>query len=172
MTPPNVPDDAVALVVGHDQQHVGRALGRHDVRRPTRFGVFGAEVDRRRRTVPAGLGRYLPSMVVVAPGVPTTPVTCCAATMAPARVPTISASATCRVLTRRRASGPDFSTKLNPSYFFAGLPAAHAGAGEQITCSTWTALLEVGRGKYQRRESKLPIIGHKPLFARLLHHLF
>ena len=35
--------DAVALIVGHDQQHVGRALGRHDGRRPAGFGVRGVE---------------------------------------------------------------------------------------------------------------------------------
>ena len=37
--------DAVALVVGHDQQHVGRALGRHHRRWPIRLGVFDAEAD-------------------------------------------------------------------------------------------------------------------------------
>ena len=36
---------AVARVVGHDEQHVGRTLGRHDVRRPVRLGVLGAEAD-------------------------------------------------------------------------------------------------------------------------------
>ena len=38
--------NAVALVVGHDQQDVGRALGRHDGRRPIRLGIFGVQVDR------------------------------------------------------------------------------------------------------------------------------
>ena len=37
--------DAVALVVGHDQQHVGRALRRHDARRPPGLGVLGAFLD-------------------------------------------------------------------------------------------------------------------------------
>ena len=45
MTPPKVPRDAVALIVGHDEQHVGRALGRHDGRRPIGFGVHGAVID-------------------------------------------------------------------------------------------------------------------------------
>jgi len=34
-----------ALVVGHDQQDVGRALGRHDTRRPLGFGILGAFLD-------------------------------------------------------------------------------------------------------------------------------
>src|SRR6184192_2265497 len=37
--------DAVALIVGHDQQHVGRALGRHHGRWPGGFRVRRAEVD-------------------------------------------------------------------------------------------------------------------------------
>ena len=45
--------NAVAGIVGHDQQDVGRALGRHDLRRPIGLGVLGAEIDlaaeRRRR---------------------------------------------------------------------------------------------------------------------------
>ena len=45
MTPPNVLVDAIALVVGHDQEHVGRALGRHDRRRPARFGIGGGVLD-------------------------------------------------------------------------------------------------------------------------------
>ncbi len=30
---------AVALVVGHNEKDVGRALGRHDARRPVRLGI-------------------------------------------------------------------------------------------------------------------------------------
>ena len=37
--------DAVALVVGHDQQHVGRALRRHHAGRPVGLGVRGAFLD-------------------------------------------------------------------------------------------------------------------------------
>ena len=37
--------NAVALVVGHDEQDVGRALGRHDARRPVRLGIHGAFLD-------------------------------------------------------------------------------------------------------------------------------
>ena len=37
--------NAVALVVGHDEQHVGRALGRHDARRPPGLGILGAFLD-------------------------------------------------------------------------------------------------------------------------------
>ena len=36
---------AVALVVGHDEQHVGRALGRHHARRPPGRGVLGGFLD-------------------------------------------------------------------------------------------------------------------------------
>src|SRR5450631_1785901 len=36
---------AVTLVVGHDEQHIGRALWRHHPRRPPRFGVLGALLD-------------------------------------------------------------------------------------------------------------------------------
>ena len=56
-------------VVGHDQEDVGSAFGRHHARRPVGSGLVGVEVDLavewRRRG-----GRYLPSMVVVAPGEP------------------------------------------------------------------------------------------------------
>ena len=47
--------DAVARVVGHDQQHVGGALGRHHPRRPVGLGSLrrlldhAAELGRRRR---------------------------------------------------------------------------------------------------------------------------
>ena len=37
--------DAVALIVGHYQQHVGRAPGRHHGRRPAGFGVHRTEVN-------------------------------------------------------------------------------------------------------------------------------
>ena len=37
--------NAVALVVGHDQQDVWSPLGRHDARRPIRRGIFGIEAD-------------------------------------------------------------------------------------------------------------------------------
>ena len=36
---------AVALVVGHDEQHVGRALGRHNARRPPGRGILGGFLD-------------------------------------------------------------------------------------------------------------------------------
>ena len=36
---------AEADVVGHDQQHVGRALGRHDGRRPVRLRLIGVVLD-------------------------------------------------------------------------------------------------------------------------------
>ena len=60
--------NAVALVVGHDEEHVGRAFGRHDPRRPPRLGILGAFLDhaaelrrRRRELFPAdgrgGAGR-------------------------------------------------------------------------------------------------------------------
>ena len=66
---------AEADVVGHDQQHVGRALGRHHARRPLGLGLGGVEIDLaaelRRR-----VGRYLPSIVVVASGDPGTPLLC------------------------------------------------------------------------------------------------
>ena len=37
---------AVTLVIGHDQQDVGRTLGRHHGRWPIRFGIFGIHIDR------------------------------------------------------------------------------------------------------------------------------
>ena len=37
--------DAVALIVGHDQQDVGRAFGRDHCRRPIGLGIFGVHVD-------------------------------------------------------------------------------------------------------------------------------
>ena len=37
--------NAVALVVGHDEKDIGRALGRYDARRPPRRGIFGAFLD-------------------------------------------------------------------------------------------------------------------------------
>ena len=36
---------AIALIVGHDEEHVGRSLGRDDPRRPPRLRVFGALLD-------------------------------------------------------------------------------------------------------------------------------
>ena len=48
---------AIALVIGHDQQHVWRALGRHDGRWPVRFGIFGRLVDHAAEL--RGLGRQL-----------------------------------------------------------------------------------------------------------------
>ncbi len=62
---------AVALVVGHDEQHVGRALGRHDARRPPGLGIRGAfldhaaELQRRRRdlfSVDRGRGARRPQL--------------------------------------------------------------------------------------------------------------
>ena len=76
MTPPKVLGHAVTLVIGHDQQDVGRTFGRHHGRWPIRFGLFGIQIDRsakrrgRRR-------KYLPSIVVVASGEPGVPVVCC-----------------------------------------------------------------------------------------------
>ena len=64
--------DAIAGIVGHDQQDVGRALGRHDLRRPIGLGILGVETDlaaeRRRR-----IGQVAPvdrRRGVGAPGVP------------------------------------------------------------------------------------------------------
>ena len=37
--------DAIALVVGHDQKHVGRAFGRDDCWRPIWFGIYGGVLD-------------------------------------------------------------------------------------------------------------------------------
>ena len=37
--------DAIALVVGHDQKHVGRALRGYDRGRPVRFGIDGGVLD-------------------------------------------------------------------------------------------------------------------------------
>ena len=37
--------DAVALIVGHDEQHVRRALWRHHPRRPIGLGICGAFLD-------------------------------------------------------------------------------------------------------------------------------
>ena len=37
--------DAIALVIGHDQEHVGRAFGWHDRWRPIRFGIGGGVLD-------------------------------------------------------------------------------------------------------------------------------
>src|SRR5271155_604414 len=37
--------NTVALVVGHDEQDVGRTLGRHYLRRPPRSGLFGVFLD-------------------------------------------------------------------------------------------------------------------------------
>jgi hypothetical protein len=46
--------DAITLVIGHDEQQVGRAFGRHNARRPPGLGIQGALLDhsaklRRRR---------------------------------------------------------------------------------------------------------------------------
>ena len=46
--------NAVALVVRHDEQNIGRALGRHDARRPLRLGVLGIHADHGRRTSAPG----------------------------------------------------------------------------------------------------------------------
>ena len=75
MTPPNVPD-AVALVVGHDQQDVRRALRRHHGGRPLRLRLLGVELIVAAK-FRGGFGRYLPSIVVVALGEPGVPVVCC-----------------------------------------------------------------------------------------------
>ena len=37
--------DAISLVVGHDEQNVGRALGRHNGWRPPRLGILGVLLD-------------------------------------------------------------------------------------------------------------------------------
>ena len=37
--------NAIALVVGHDEEHVGRAFRRHDCWRPIRFGIDGGVLD-------------------------------------------------------------------------------------------------------------------------------
>src|SRR5437870_13887291 len=37
--------NAVALVVRHDEQNVGRAFGRYDARWPIRFGILDAFLD-------------------------------------------------------------------------------------------------------------------------------
>src|SRR5207237_3771586 len=37
--------NAVALVIGHDEQDVGRAFGRYDARRPVRRGILDAFLD-------------------------------------------------------------------------------------------------------------------------------
>ena len=37
--------NTVALVIGHDEQDVGCALGRHDARRPVRLGILDAFLD-------------------------------------------------------------------------------------------------------------------------------
>jgi hypothetical protein len=52
-----------AVVVGHDEKDVGRALGRHDARRPVRRGIqstflnHAAELPRRRRELFPADGR-------------------------------------------------------------------------------------------------------------------
>ena len=37
--------DSVALIVGHDEKNVGRALGRYHARRPVRRGILGVFLD-------------------------------------------------------------------------------------------------------------------------------
>src|SRR5437667_10014960 len=37
--------NAVALVIGHDEQDVRRTLGRHDTRWPVRLGIGGSFLD-------------------------------------------------------------------------------------------------------------------------------
>src|SRR5258708_7617728 len=37
--------DPVTLVIGHDEQHVGCTLGRHNGRRPPRLGILGILLD-------------------------------------------------------------------------------------------------------------------------------
>jgi hypothetical protein len=97
MTPPKVPDHPVALVVGHDEQDIGRPLGRHDPRWPVRRGILGAEVDGtaelRRR-----VREVFPSLVVVALGAPGVPVICCARLEPP--VSAITAARTAESTTR------------------------------------------------------------------------
>ena len=39
------PRNSIALVVGHDQEHVGRTLGRHHAGGPIRFRLAGLKVD-------------------------------------------------------------------------------------------------------------------------------
>ena len=66
---------AEAAIVGHDEQHVGRALRRHDAWRPPGFGLRAFVLI----TPPnfgSGSGSCLPPVVVVARGEPSSPVTC------------------------------------------------------------------------------------------------
>ena len=66
---------AEAGIVGHDQQDVGRALRRHDARRPPGLRLRAPSLI----TPPnfgSGGGSCFPSIVVVALGEPATPVTC------------------------------------------------------------------------------------------------
>ena len=67
--------DAIPLVVGHDQQHVGRTLRRHDTRRPPGFRILGALLD-----YTTEIWRWwrelFPSIAVVALGEPSSPDTC------------------------------------------------------------------------------------------------
>ncbi len=56
--------DAISLVVGHDEQNVGRTLGRHNGRWPPRFGFLGILLDHaaefwlwRRDLIPLDRGR-------------------------------------------------------------------------------------------------------------------
>ena len=66
---------AEAGIVGHDEQHIGRALRRHDARSPP-----GVDSEAFSLITPpkfgSGGGSCFPSIVVVAPGEPGTPVTC------------------------------------------------------------------------------------------------
>ena len=66
---------AKAGVVGDDQQHVRRALRRHDARRPPGLGLQRVILD---HAAELGIGRrqLLAAMVVVALGEPSVPVTC------------------------------------------------------------------------------------------------
>jgi hypothetical protein len=59
MTPPKGRGRAEPDIVGQNQEHVGRALRRHNARRPGRFRLVGVEINftlkrlRRRRQIAA-----------------------------------------------------------------------------------------------------------------------
>ena len=59
--------DAIALVVGHDQQHVGGALGRHDARQTPGGRVLGVSLITPPNTGEVG-GSCRPPMETVASG--------------------------------------------------------------------------------------------------------
>ena len=72
---------AKAGIVRHDEQHVRRALRRHDARCPPCLG-FRSLLPITPPNFGSGGGSCFPSIVVVAPGVPGTPVVTCAGTSA------------------------------------------------------------------------------------------